>query len=325
MNAQTDSRFLSDFTNAWRPDHLHLILMPTEKCNFRCVYCYEDFKVGRMAAETVESVKKLIALRAPDLKSLEINWFGGEPTVALDIVRKVMDHAAVTCDRHDVRLRAGMTTNGYLLDGQAYGDLVRRKVVDFQISVDGPQEFHDRTRLQANGKGSFERIFANLHEIKERSERGEILIRVHMTRKNSDAIPGFADWLKTEFGDDDRFSFTLQPVENLGGDADLSDLVLPKADRLWGENSVPSKTDGGMERAHDDRYVCYAAKANSFVIRADGRIGKCTVALNRDYNTIGQLRPDGTLALDEPKTRRWLEGWTTGEQPALGCPAAALF
>ena len=30
------------------PSLLHLILLPTEACNFRCTYCYEDFRLGRM-------------------------------------------------------------------------------------------------------------------------------------------------------------------------------------------------------------------------------------------------------------------------------------
>lgn len=27
--------------------NLRLIIMPTEQCNFRCRYCYEDFKLGK--------------------------------------------------------------------------------------------------------------------------------------------------------------------------------------------------------------------------------------------------------------------------------------
>lgn len=41
----------------------HLILLPTEQCNFRCVYCYENFKIGRMQRSIVEAVKKLLENR----------------------------------------------------------------------------------------------------------------------------------------------------------------------------------------------------------------------------------------------------------------------
>jgi hypothetical protein len=33
-----------------------LILLPTEKCNFRCTYCYEDFDLGKMSEETQRTV-----------------------------------------------------------------------------------------------------------------------------------------------------------------------------------------------------------------------------------------------------------------------------
>lgn len=39
-----------------------LILFPTEQCNFRCTYCYEDFKLGRMSNGTVNGIKALIGV-----------------------------------------------------------------------------------------------------------------------------------------------------------------------------------------------------------------------------------------------------------------------
>ena len=41
-----------------------LILLPTEKCNFRCSYCYENYEIGQMSNQTMESIKKLIWNRA---------------------------------------------------------------------------------------------------------------------------------------------------------------------------------------------------------------------------------------------------------------------
>ena len=323
---RSDPKFLADFAAAWNDGHLHLILMPTEKCNFRCVYCYEDFAVGKMKPPVVAGVKALLDRRVPRLASLEINWFGGEPTVALSLVHEIMEHAQALCRSHGVRLRAGMTTNGFLLTGAVYRDLVARAVTDFQISLDGPQALHDRTRLQANGKGSFDQIMANLRAILASKAEGEILLRIHLTRQNQAAIPAFVDGLKQTFGGDPRFRFTLQPVENLGGGADLSELVIDNRERGWGENSRPVEAaDGGMERKHDATYVCYAAKGNSFVIRSDGRVGKCTVALSSDYNLVGCLNEDGTFSLDEAKMSRWFAGWASRENAALACPAATLF
>ena len=73
-------------------ESLHLVLFPTEACNFRCVYCYEDFRLGRMEPWVVSGVKGLVARRAPGLRNLFLSWFGGEPLLAPDIIEDVMAH-----------------------------------------------------------------------------------------------------------------------------------------------------------------------------------------------------------------------------------------
>ena len=70
----------------FRNDQLQLILLPTEDCNFRCVYCYQNFEVGRMRPQVVDGIKHLVERRIGSLRVLEIGWFGGEPLFAYDIV-----------------------------------------------------------------------------------------------------------------------------------------------------------------------------------------------------------------------------------------------
>lgn len=73
-------------------DALHLIILPTEACNFRCVYCYETFKYNRIKAGVIEGIKNLISIRIPDLKYLHISWFGGEPLLTLDVIENISGH-----------------------------------------------------------------------------------------------------------------------------------------------------------------------------------------------------------------------------------------
>src|ERR1044071_7965793 len=73
-----DEEFAASFFN----EGLQLILLPTEQCNFRCMYCYEDFSGGRMSPGVSEGVKRLIDRRLDGLRSLTVSWFGGEPLLA---------------------------------------------------------------------------------------------------------------------------------------------------------------------------------------------------------------------------------------------------
>ena len=115
---------------------LNLIILPTEKCNFRCFYCYEDFEIGKMVRPIIDSLKKLIESRFEDLEELEISWFGGEPLVAKEIIYEISDFVI---DNGPSRLNffSNITTNGFLLDFNTFEELVKRKVKLFQISIDG--------------------------------------------------------------------------------------------------------------------------------------------------------------------------------------------
>ena len=321
-----EDSFERNWAKAWAEDHLHLIVMPTEKCNFRCVYCYEDFSIGRMKRPVIDGVKALIRRRAPTLSLLDISWFGGEPTLAGDIVREVMTDAQEVASAHGVLLLSGMTTNGFLLNAETYRRFSSCGVRHYQITLDGPPELHDTTRLRANGQGSFDTIWSNLLAIKQVEAGGDILLRIHLTKRNVVLITEFVERIKQAFDDDRRFRFKLMPVENLGGPNDISGLVIAAPARAWGHRvGLPSEHEDRMEEKLEDDYVCYAAKANSYVIRADGRVGKCTVALKDDSNCIGRILQDGSLEINAKKLAPWLSGWKTQQKEALACPAGAVF
>ena len=69
--------------------------------------------------------------------------------------------------------------------------------------------------------------------------------------------------------------------------------------------------------------VCYAAKPNSLVIRSDGVINKCTVALDADYNDVGRLRADGSIDLDVEKLSRWTNSGIDEDKTCQGCALSA--
>jgi uncharacterized protein len=70
--------------------------------------------------------------------------------------------------------------------------------------------------------------------------------------------------------------------------------------------------------------ICYASIHNSLVIRANGMVGKCTVALKNPANAVGGLLPDGTLRIDNARLRPWLRGWESGDEETLGCPLGGM-
>jgi uncharacterized protein len=326
--SEPNDLFEEEMVSWVRNDRLHLILLPTERCNFRCTYCYEDFSIGRMSAETIQGIKRLIDSRLGSLESLCISWFGGEPLLARSVVEEVSEHAVrLAAERPDLVYEGDMTTNGFLLDTVAVERLARLGIGLFQISLDGPEPLHNGTRVRGNGKGSFREIWRNLLAIRDGSAPVSVLLRIHLTPANLPVMPDFLLQVRETFLHDGRFRVLLKPVERLGGPNDATMKIVPQETRagiLAHLESIVANGDGGAQRLFSAPHVCYASRPNSLVIRADGRVGKCTVALSDPANTIGSLRPDGSLDIDNDRLRPWLRGWASRDWETIGCPYATF-
>jgi len=314
--------FASSFANA----SLNLILLSTEQCNFRCSYCYEDFAIGRMAPDVVAGVKRLIDRRIDGLRYLSISWFGGEPLLARDIIEDISAHVVATARwPSEFSYHGDMTTNGSLLTASVAQRLSELGVRSFQVSLDGPQAIHDNTRIRASGNGTFDQIWRNLVAVRDGKADVNILLRIHLTPENVNVMPEFLTLIRETFLLDPRFKVLLKPIERMGGLNNDNISVIPHADHerilatlravLGGENA---------DCWFAGEKICYAARANSIMIRADGRIGKCTVALSDSANTIGRLLPDGSLQIDNTALKAWFQGWEKGDRSILGCPYASI-
>lgn len=311
---------------------MELTLMPTEACNFRCTYCYEDFALGRMPATVVRGVKNLMTARAPGLDSLSVAWFGGEPLLALEVVLDVQEHAqALARANPGLRVHANMTTNAWRLDSDVFGRLLAAGVDEYQISFDGPEGLHDRKRKRLDGKGTFARIWRNVLAMRDSEREFEVILRLHVDRENLDAMFGFVDRIRAEFGTDPRFSIFLKQLARYGGPNDASLPILATsadADRYAAlERHAYGEADPGHVRGVGGRSspkLCYAAKGNSHVVRSDGRLCKCTVALDHPANEVGRLHEDGTVEIDPALARPWMRGLYSGDVGELLCPMIGL-
>jgi uncharacterized protein len=325
---------------------LDLTILPTEKCNFRCTYCYEDFLHGRMAPHVVEGVCGLISRRAPNLSELMLQWFGGEPLLALPVVRTILAHSLALSKKHGFRLYGGFTTNAYLLTAPLLEELVGYGQSFFQITLDGWQERHNLTRRRADGQGTFDRIWSNLLSYRQLSVPFEVQLRVHIAHDNLESLKLLCQNIRQEFGTDDRFSVDLEDIRDFGGNgsnhvvilsknqslgarAQLAQILYPDdADRKAAASQINVSESAGnrstKEKTSPAPYICYASKPNQLLIRSTGRIGKCTVLLNDDRNDIGYINRDGTVVLDNDKYRNWIDGLSDLSVERLGCPAHHL-
>lgn len=196
-------------------NRMHLIVMPTEQCNFRCSYCYEDFEIGAMSDAVWSGVAALVDRRVPELRSFELSWFGGEPLLAAERVVGLTQRARDLAAAHGVHFGSDVTTNASLLRPRLFERLTSAGVGLYQITLDGPAAVHDRFRTTVNRRATFDEIRANLHHALGTDHSFSFVIRIHVREELRDHLAEMADLLAEL--DDPRVSFFFRGISDLGG------------------------------------------------------------------------------------------------------------
>ena len=300
------------------PEIINLIILPTEKCNFRCIYCYENFDIGKMKDETIQGIKKFLYSKFYNLEYIHISWFGGEPLLAQEVISDISRFILENQPKYNFKYTSAITTNGYLLEKSVFLDLLKFKINDYQISLDGTEEIHNQTRVLSNGDGTFSKIWNNLLDMRSVPDDFQVTFRIHLTKNNSANILKLIKNIESSFENDFRFKIFLKEIGNYNPSKIIDTLSSDKAIKIKKEilNIIGENRKVPLLK----NYICYASKKNSFIIRANGNISKCTIALYDEKNTIGKLNADGTMELDNEKYKKWTKGLQTKDAKYMKCP-----
>ncbi|MDM7916090.1 MAG: radical SAM protein [Candidatus Eisenbacteria bacterium] len=305
---------------------LYLTLMPTEQCNLRCVYCYEDFARGAMEIDVREAIVRHLTARVSSLRRLHLDWFGGEPLLAWDVICDLVPRIRSIAADAGVPFQMSMTTNGTLLTEDRLAFLVRHGCVSFQVTLDGPSWLHDRRRISRRGVGTFHAALAAIRRVRDSDPPARAVVRLNLDRENLDGMLWFVDLLASEFAGDPRVQFYARnvwkgrpeaPIEELRGEEGF-EAVRAVTERIIRSGLFPYWI---LSHVIPHRLVCYAACRRSLVIGSDGSLYKCTVAFDLRENRIGRLREDGTLEIDASLFALW----TGAGRDANGCASCFLL
>lgn len=133
---------------ARRAETRSIMLMTTYECQLRCDYCRVDRGRRRMnEATALRGADLLLSSRAGRLL---LNFFGGEPLLAWDLVRSTALYARAR--RGGRPLRINLTTNGLLLDEEKL-EFLKREDGYVHLSLDGAAEAN-ASRLRGTGPGA---------------------------------------------------------------------------------------------------------------------------------------------------------------------------
>ena len=287
-----------------------LIIFPTEQCNLRCVYCYQDFNDTELTEEHYDLLYKEINRKIEDENKeiISISWFGGEPLLKADDIIKFNSRIKkLTCEKN-IEFYTSMTTNGVLLDIDLLEKLCNCGVYRFQITLDG--FLHDSQRVFPNGDGSFDKIFKNIMNMLESNLDFQLMLRINIPDKNFDFL--FYNLFK-KYADDKRLQILIRAVAQLSEEK----IDLPLLERGISEKNILNQHEVYLKSLGYNLFdeedglfsdVCYASKKDNFTIRADGKIGKCTVLLDKEFNDIGSINlKNMILEINKHKNDLWSE------------------
>lgn len=139
-----------------------ITLEVTERCNLRCKYCiYNDeylstrnFGYRNMSWDVAKRGIDILREHSNDVDKTCIGFYGGEPLLNFDLVRKSVKYAEETIKNKTLLFT--MTSNLTLMN-KNIADFLANLPEEFivLVSLDGNEAYHNRNRVKTTGEGSF--------------------------------------------------------------------------------------------------------------------------------------------------------------------------
>ncbi len=167
-----------------------LCLHIAHDCNLACKYCFaeEGEYHGRRALMSFEVGKKaldFLIANSGNRRNLEVDFFGGEPLMNWEVVKKLVEYGRSQEKIHNKNFRFTLTTNGVLLDDEIM-EYCNREMSNVVLSLDGRREVNDRMRPFRKGAGSYDLIVPKFQKFAESRNQTNYYVRGTFTRNNLD-------------------------------------------------------------------------------------------------------------------------------------------
>lgn len=268
-------------------------IMPTENCNFRCTYCYEDFPNYSLESKQYDIIYHdiLEKISTNEILNVNLSWFGGEPLLETKMVIEFTKKVKELCEEFNAGFSSTITTNGYVLTLPIAKKLIDAGISTFSITLDGYE--HDKMRVLKNGKGTFDKIYKNICDILNNELPVNVSVRCNVSANDFDF--SFYDKFK-QFRENNRLFLYARPVGQWS-EARLHHVNTVSAESVFRTLKKHVNYIKKIGLNHFDEFlnakefsnVCYASYKNSFVFRANGDIVKCTLNLDDINNKVGKI------------------------------------
>lgn len=269
-----------------------LILEITEECNLRCSYCVFDENHIFERNHSNKTMPIELAFEAiqdfynrTNKEEGYIVFYGGEPLLAFETIKKIVNYANQISNHC---LKFSLTTNGLALSENKFDFLIENSFL-ITVSLDGDKETHDKQRVTATGKGSFDAITKNLKKLKSYNDNFfKNNVSINCVISDTHALHKINQFFKkSDFSEESlRFSPVLQ--NNIAIDGYITNSISLE--------SVNQSLEYGLLPIENHFLDSILKKIEYRKLDAEARSGKklCVPFANRTY-----VRTDGSMQFCE--------------------------
>ena len=158
-------------------------------CNLACKYCFagdgEYCSKGLMSFEVGKAAFDYLIAHSGTRKNLEVDFFGGEPTLNFEVVKQLVEYGRSIEKQHNKNFRFTFTTNGVKVTDEIM-DFCDKEMSNVVMSLDGRREVNDRMRVNKNGDGCYDKIVPIFRKWADRRNQQNYYIRGTYTKFNAD-------------------------------------------------------------------------------------------------------------------------------------------
>lgn len=203
-----------------------LCLNIAHACNMECGYCFAsqgDFglKPSLMSLEVGQKALDFLIERSQGIRNLEVDFFGGEPLLNFEVIRRIVAYGRELETIHHKRFNFTLTTNTLLLDEENMSFLIDNEI-SVILSLDGRPEVNDRYRRRKDGQGTYATIVPQIRKMIAKGP-ASYYVRGTYTRNNLDFSADARHLIELGFE-----SLSLEPAVGAGTAYAIQEQDLPR-------------------------------------------------------------------------------------------------
>lgn len=148
----------------------------TKACNCDCLYCYEKDKTSSYTFEEVKCyLDQLLKHRTAD--EFVIEFLGGEPMLAWDIIRSVYEYLEA---KEEISVPSYViTTNGTILNEEMADYLSKNPKLRFAASLDGHSYANQLRVFKESRKNTYDKVLENIRMLQAYGVEASIHMVTH--------------------------------------------------------------------------------------------------------------------------------------------------